>query len=93
MPRFTVRVELHGADTWAHYEKLYESMAHQGFTDTLVTEQGRVKMPPAEYNYEGTATRAEVLAKAQVAAGRVVTSYAVLVTESAGRTWSGLEKA
>jgi hypothetical protein len=50
-------------------------------------------MPPAEYNYEGAATRAEVLAKAQAAAGRVVTSYAVLVTESAGRTWSGLDKA
>lgn len=93
MPRFTVRVELHDADTWAHYEKLYEYMGREGFTDTLVTEQGHVKMPPAEYNYEGSATRAEVLAKAQAAAGRVVTSYAVLVTESTGRAWSGLKKA
>lgn len=93
MPRFTVRVELHDADTWAHYDRLYEYMAQQGFTDILVTDQGRFKMPPAEYNYEGNATRTEVLAKAKAAASCVVTSYAILVTESAGRTWHGLKKA
>jgi hypothetical protein len=39
------------------------------------------------------ATFAEVLAKAKAAAGQVKTSYAVFVTESAGRTWSGLDAA
>ena len=92
MARFTVRVELHDA-TWDHYKKLYVTMEHQGMTDVIPTTSGSIKMPPGEYNYEGTATKEQVLEKAKVAASQVVQSYAVLVTESNGRTWHGLSAA
>lgn len=92
MPRFTVRIELHDA-TWEHYQQLYENLAKMGFTDILMTDKGRVRMPPAEYNYEADVTKEEVLAKAKSAAARVVQSYAVLVTVSGGRTWHGLDRA
>lgn len=92
MPRFTVRIELHDA-TWEHYQQLYETLAKLGFTDTLETDKCRFRMPPAEYNYEADITKEEVLAKAKRAAGRVVQSYAVLVTVSGGRTWHGLDRA
>lgn len=89
MARFTVRVELHDA-TWEHYKKLYEMMARQGFTDVITTTSGSVKMPPGEYNIEGSFTKEQVLEKAKVASAAVVRTYAVLVTESNGRTWYGL---
>ena len=92
MDRFTVRVELHDAN-WEQYTKLHEKMALQGFTDTITTEKVSVQMPPAEYNYEGALTKEQVLEKAKTAAASVVKKYAVLVTESKGRTWFGLEKA
>lgn len=92
MARFTVRVELHDAD-WDQYMKLYEKMGKQGFSDVIKTEKGAVKMPPAEYNYDGTATKEQVLEKAKSAASQVVHSFAVLVTESNGRTWYGLDDA
>ena len=48
-------------------------------------------MPDAEYT--GTAAdRATALKKAEAAATRVGRKFAVLVTESAGRTWQGLEE-
>jgi len=92
MARFTVRVELHDA-SWEQYEKLYEKMATQGFTDTIPTTGDAVKMPPAEYNFDGQATKEQVLEKAKSCAAQVVRKYAVLVTESNGRIWYGLEKA
>jgi hypothetical protein len=92
MARFTTRVELHDA-TREDYLDLHDKMHAQGFTNTIVTDKGTVLMPPAEYNYEGQVTKEQVLQKARVAASQVVTSYAVLVTESNGRTWYGLEDA
>ncbi len=92
MARFTVRIELHDA-SWEDYQKLYEKMDKQGFTDTISTEKGAVKMPPGEYNHEGQVSKEQVLEKAKLAASQVVRTYAVLVTESNGRTWYGLEKA
>lgn len=93
MARFTVRVQLHDAE-WRHYETLYENMATQGFTDVITTEpDGRVKMPPGEYNYIGDVAKDEVLAKAERAAAGTGKKYSILVTQSAGRTWKNLEKA
>jgi hypothetical protein len=92
MTRFTVRVELHDA-SWEQYESLYKKMAEQGFTDTIPTTDAAVKMPPAEYNFDGAATKEQVLEKAKSCASRVVPKYAVLVTESNGRVWHGLKSA
>lgn len=93
MAKFTVRVELHDAAS-EDYEKLHEEMSKQGFADTITDANGSMKkMPPAEYNYDGEVTREQVLKKAQSGASQVLKSYAVLVTESKGRAWSGLEDA
>ena len=92
MARFSVRIELHDA-SWEQYTELHEKMSLQGFADTITTEKGAVQMPPAEYNFEGAVTKEQVLEKAKTAASSVVKKYAVLVTESNGRTWYGLEKA
>ena len=93
MARYTIRIELHDA-TWDDYEEMYQHLAAQGITDIIASGDGvSYKMPPAEYNYDGTATRDQVLEMAKASAGKVVRSYAVLVTESDGRTWHGLAKA
>lgn len=93
MARYTIRIMLNDA-TLDEYEAMYEYLAAQGITDIITSDDGtRYKMPPAEYTYEGNATRAQVLDMAKASAAKVVRSYAVLVTESAGRTWHGLAKA
>ncbi|WP_271618643.1 hypothetical protein [Bradyrhizobium sp. CCBAU 51745] len=93
MASFTTRVELHDAD-WSDYDLLHKKMAVQGFSRVITSDDGkRYQLPPAEYNFDGSASRADVLAKAKTAAAQVKTSYAVIVTESAGRTWSGLDAA
>ncbi|MDU4241112.1 MAG: hypothetical protein E7I21_10980 [Limosilactobacillus fermentum] len=92
MARYTIRIELHGA-TWDDYEEMYRHLAAQGITDIIASDNGvSYKMPPAEYSYEGNATRTQVLEMAKSSASKVVASYAVLVTESSGRTWHGLDK-
>lgn len=92
MAQFTTRVELHNAD-WNDYVQLHAQMKRQGFSQTIRSDDGKVyELPPAEYDYSGSVTRADVLAKAKTAAGAVKPSYAVLVTESNGRTWSGLKQ-
>jgi hypothetical protein len=93
MSSFTTRVELHGADR-TDYDVLHQKMAAQGFSRIITGDDGkRYWLPPAEYNYEAAATRAQVLAKAQAAAAQVKTSFAVIVTEAEGRTWIGLQAA
>jgi hypothetical protein len=51
------------------------------------------ELPTAEYNISVQLTRVQVLDSAKAAATEVLPSFAILVTESAGRTWHGLKKA
>lgn len=91
MARFTVRVELQDASR-EQYNKLYERMAAEGFTDEIQSETGAwYELPDAEYSFIGSASRDTVLENAKRAAAGVVKYYKVLVTESAGRTWHGLD--
>jgi len=93
MADFTIRIVLNDA-TWDQYEEMYEHLAAVGITDLIISNDGiTYRMPPAEYNYQGDATRNQVLESAKAAAAKVVRKYSVLVTESKGRTWHGLEKA
>ncbi len=93
MASFTTRVELHDA-TWDDYVRLHSAMKVQGFSRTIKSDDGKTyELPPAEYNYEGVAAQAEVLAKAKAAAGSVKPSFAVFVTEAARRIWVGLKAA
>jgi photosystem II stability/assembly factor-like uncharacterized protein len=93
MARFTVRVELHDA-TWDDYAKLHGQMTLRGFANFILDTNAGTKwqLPPAEYNYEGALTRDQVLTAAEAACTTVGKRYSVLVTESAGRTWSNLQQ-
>lgn len=92
MTNFTVRVELHNANS-DDYEDLHEKMEGKGFKRTIMNGDGtKYQLPDAEYNYSGNITRADVLEKAYSTANSVKKEPAILVTESAGRTWRGLDK-
>lgn len=91
MASFTTRVVLHDAD-YQDYKNLHAEMAARGFVQTVTSDDGIVyELPDAEYNYVGVATRAQVLDKAKASATAVRKKYAVLVTESNGRSWTGLK--
>jgi hypothetical protein len=93
MARFTVRIELVNA-SWDQYKQMYAHLERHGIVDIITSDQGaRYRLPPAEYNYDGNASRDQVLEMAKSSAAKVVRDYRVLVTESAGRTWHNLEKA
>lgn len=93
MPRFTTRVELHNGDA-DDYETLHDAMERKGFSRTIAGGNGRTyQLPTAEYNFDGDGTRESVLGKAQKAADSTGLKHSILVTESAGRTWSGLDDA
>ncbi|BDH45738.1 hypothetical protein TUM12370_17820 [Salmonella enterica subsp. enterica serovar Choleraesuis] len=91
MTKFTVRVELHRASS-DDYETLHDKMKSKGFKRTIAGGDGtEYQLPNAEYNYSGNITRSAVLELAYNAAKTVKNNPSVLVTESAGRTWRGLD--
>ncbi|MEN5218893.1 type V toxin-antitoxin system endoribonuclease antitoxin GhoS [Pseudomonas pudica] len=91
MPKFTVRVELHGADE-RDYETLYEHMAAKGFTKTITGDDGRTwDLPPAEYNLVKALKQTEVRDLAAAAAKATGRRAGVLVTEGT-RCWIGLDE-
>jgi hypothetical protein len=93
MTRFTTRVELHDANG-LHYEILHNAMAVQGFKRTITADTGAAyHLPTAEYDFDGLADLHQVLEKAKFAAATTQKRAAIIVTESAGRTWSGLDPA
>ncbi|MFZ2028918.1 MAG: type V toxin-antitoxin system endoribonuclease antitoxin GhoS [Vitreimonas sp.] len=92
MTGFIVRVELHNAVS-TDYDKLHLQMQARGFTRNIKSGDGDVyELPPAEYEFIGNQTRSQVLELAKAAAAIVKPSYAVVVTEYVGVTWSGLKK-
>ncbi len=92
MAKFTVRVELHAA-SYADYEELHASMERRGFSRLITSDNGKTyHLPTAEYNLSGEYSRQQVLDSAEGAAAETGKSFAVLVTESQGRTWNGLKE-
>jgi glucosamine 6-phosphate synthetase-like amidotransferase/phosphosugar isomerase protein len=92
MASYTTRVELHDAVT-SDYTKLHKAMEKKGFSRTITSDKGVVyHLPTAEYDFHGTETRKQVTNLAKEAASTVKPSYAVLVTESKGRTFHGLDE-
>jgi len=93
MARFTVRVELHEAK-WEGYERLHAEMEVKGFCRLIKADDGKTYLLPwAEYNGAGNLTNSQVRDIARTAANSTGKRNAVLVTESNGRTWVGLEEA
>ncbi|HEJ7916149.1 type V toxin-antitoxin system endoribonuclease antitoxin GhoS [Serratia nevei] len=93
MAMFTVRVELHNADS-DDYENLHQQMEAAGFSRTITTTSGEVfHLPNAEYSYTGNKTTEDVRDLARDTAKRVKAKPAILVTKSDGsRRWSGLDQ-
>lgn len=92
MARYTVRMVLKKGDS-DDYDELYGFMEGEGFTKTISGSDGELwQLPDAEYNYEGSASLAQVYNKAKRAAEGVGLAFSVFVTESAGRKWYGLER-
>ncbi|EGQ8510880.1 hypothetical protein K6U44_13540 [Vibrio parahaemolyticus] len=92
MASFTVRMVLHDAD-WEDYNKFYEEMNKEGFSDEISSDDGTAyELPDGEYTISGNLTKSDVLSKAKNAASKTGKKYAALVTQSSGRTWYGLKK-
>ena len=94
MTNYTTRVEIHDADE-DEYEALHDAMEAEGFVRWIENSSGeKLRLPTAEYNLRDSALdRKQVLKRAERAAESAKpnpTSW-ILVTESAGRTWSGLK--
>jgi hypothetical protein len=93
MPDFTVRVELHGAE-WEDYDALRVEMEAEGFASIVRGSGGTpYELPAGEYALSVDLTRQQVLARARQAVERSGYSCAILVTESVGRAWCGLDSA
>ena len=94
MTSYTIRVELHGADE-EDYSNLHSAMEDEGFVRWIVgSDDAKSRLPTAEYNMADTdIDRSEVLRRARAAANSVKPSPTpwIIVTQSAGRSWSGLK--
>jgi hypothetical protein len=94
MTNYTVRVELHDADD-DDYANLHTAMEDQGFVRWIEDSDGsKDRLPTAEYNMAKTALdRSAVLERAKSAANSVKSKPTpwIFVTQSAGRSWSGLK--
>jgi hypothetical protein len=87
----TIRVELHGAE-WEDYDTLRVEMEAEGFSAAMRGSGGLAyELPAGECAVSGDVTRQQVLARARRGADRSGCNYAILVTESVGRAWYGLE--
>lgn len=93
MAKFTTRVELHDAKTWADYDKLHAAMEKEGFTRTIKFGDVLYYLPTAEYNRSEELTKEQVLESAKRAANSTGHKFCILVTESNGRTYHNLSKA
>jgi hypothetical protein len=92
MNEFTIRVVLHDNATWSDYTKLQAALSRAAITDEITADDGTVfRLPPAEYNYAGAASLQTIHAAAQAAANSVKLNNSILVTQSSGRLWSGLD--
>ena len=93
MTGYTVRVELHDAND-DDYANLHAAMEDEGFVRWITGSDGaKNRLPTAEYNMaDADIDRSEVLKRAKTAANSVKPNPTpwIIVTQSAGRAWSGL---
>ncbi|MBH2810150.1 type V toxin-antitoxin system endoribonuclease antitoxin GhoS [Serratia liquefaciens] len=87
MASFTVRVELHKADS-EDYENLHEKMKAKGYNREIVDSAGKkYKLPSAEYTATKNMTSSQVVNEVVEIAAKVKPNPDVLVTKSDGRAW------
>lgn len=92
MAWFITRVELHGA-TNNDYQLLHIAMQAWGFSRVVMSDQNvKYDLPPAEYFWDGTLTRNQVLEQAKKAANTTGCRFSVVVAETSGLSWFGLDQ-
>ena len=94
MASFTTRILIKGNPPYSDYSALHAAMEDREFTRTIESDDGIIyALPNAEYNLIGPYTKEKVLDLAKEAVRTLPGKTAeILVTESKGRKWSGLEK-
>jgi hypothetical protein len=91
MSQYTVRIELHSSQYTPDFETLHRAMAQKGFSKLITSDSGiTYHLPRGEYDIDTTSDRSQVLNAAKQAVQATGQSGEILVTESKGRTWSGL---
>ena len=91
MSTFTVRVELHSSQYNPDFETLHRAMQSEGFSKLITADGGKTyHLPRGEYTISTSKDRSQVLDATKRAVEVTRQSAEILVTESAGRTWSGL---
>ena len=94
MAQFIIRVVLKDNATWDDYTRLASALAARNITDVITADDGRrYKMPPAEYQCTANMDASGVRQIAEAAISTVGKRYAVLVTQSQGSSWIGLDLA
>lgn len=87
MADFTVRVELHNADS-DDYDSLHEKMEAKGYSRQISANGTKYQLPTAEYCCTKDLSASEVRDAVLDIAKKVKPSPDVLVTKSDGRAWS-----
>lgn len=87
MAQYIICIELHEAG-WGNFLEMYKHLAVEGIKDIIASDEGiKYKLPSAECNYEGGATREVVLEMAKCSTRKGARSCSVLVTGSNGCEW------
>lgn len=91
MITYTVRVELHSDQYSPDFETLHNAMQNEGFSKLITSDSGKTYyLPRGEYNISTNKDRSQILDATKRAVDTTGKSAEILVTESAGRIWSGL---
>ncbi|MDD3150758.1 MAG: hypothetical protein PHV68_07970 [Candidatus Gastranaerophilales bacterium] len=91
MSSYTVRIEL-DSNVYSDFEVLHNAMKVNGFKKTIISSDGiEYYLPRAEYDISTLKDRSIVLDLAKDAVIKTGKKAEILVTESNGRTWSGLK--
>ena len=92
MSSYTVRVELH-SDNYSDFVLLHSEMEGKGFSRMITSDSGTTyHLPRAEYDISTVQSSSEVLESAKRAVWATGKTAEILITKSAGRTWSGLSE-
>jgi len=87
MAKFTVRVELHDADS-ADYDLLHEKMEKSGYNRDIYGSNNKLyRLPTAEYSCSKIKSASEIRDEVIDIADLIKDDFDVLVTESASRAW------
>jgi len=94
MPNFDISIELRGeVDAAGDYRRLRKMMNEHGFRHNIVDKTGmHYWLPRDVFSYQGFLTRYEIMDKVHDLLTEFLPAPGVMVTESSGRCWRGLEK-